>query len=78
MFLFDRRAGVPLLRAESIVFLCFTALKMAQQLAWNVQTPHQLLKVYLSFLLVFLVSRRWPAPQTEIQANGKPQMGKPK
>ncbi|WP_292330355.1 hypothetical protein [Mesorhizobium sp.] len=48
------------------------------QLAWNVQTPHQLSKVYLSFLLVFLVSRRWPAPQTEIQANGKPQMGKPK
>ncbi|RWE76065.1 hypothetical protein [Mesorhizobium sp.] len=35
MFLFDRRAGAPLLHAESIVFLCFTALKMAQ-LAWNV------------------------------------------
>ncbi|TIV36767.1 MAG: hypothetical protein E5V96_26125 [Mesorhizobium sp.] len=77
MFLFDRPAGAPLRHAESIVFLCFTALKMAQ-LAWNVQTPHQLSKVHLSFLLVFLVSRRWPAPQTEIQANGKPQMGKPK
>ncbi|RUW39374.1 MAG: hypothetical protein E5V91_10160 [Mesorhizobium sp.] len=30
MFLLDRPAGTPLLHAESIVFLCFTALKMAQ------------------------------------------------
>ncbi|TIU88068.1 MAG: hypothetical protein E5V74_19955 [Mesorhizobium sp.] len=31
MFLFDRPAGTPpLLHAESIVFLCFAALKMAQ------------------------------------------------
>jgi hypothetical protein len=29
------------------------------------QPPNQLSKVYLSFLLVFLVSRRRPAPHTE-------------